>query len=612
MGVPILFSWLNQKHPNCIRKSPPKHVDVVYIDLNALIHNCYNSNLRSLDEIYIDMLDRLKNAIDNIIEKTRPTKILYIAVDGVAPAAKLAHQRSRRYKAACEKIDNLEAEEEALNLEEELLACDVFKGNGFDSNAITPGTSLMEYLHNGINEMLLYCLSADPKYKNLKVIYSSYLVPGEGEQKIMAFLRKYHESHPSDTHLLYSPDGDIIFLGVGLYDVDLFIMREDTFNNPNKKVVCNICTKMGHTDYQCNKPSSLLYTYIDIPEFRSTLIKGFNLNRQYDKRRMLVDWVFICFLIGNDFLPGLPCVDIKISSIESLTNLLCKNFINCNEYLTTNDKMINFHVLENFFIALSNLEDSYYVVKTRMLNRFCDTGREEIPLQTKQGKMKYYASKLNAHNQTEIDNVSMEYITGMIWIYNYYINGRTNWDWVYPFHFAPFTSDLVKVVRARYHLKLGVPLCPFEQLMVVIPPQSKNLVPEKLHHIYEKFSQFYPVNIQSDMFDKYLSWTSVVLLPHLNSQLVLTEVKKILNEISAPELSKNAQESDLLYTSDKDSVINLQKLYFNLKPVTKYFLYKMVISVYPYYKAKYTGNELVFNNKKFTNKATIVRFDSLQ
>jgi 5'-3' exonuclease len=631
MGVPILFSWLNQKHPNCIRKEPPKHVDILYIDLNALIHNCYNSNLGSMTDICHDMVQRLKNAVDNIVQKTKPKKILYIAVDGVAPAAKLAHQRSRRYKSACEKQkvlndEKLEdiTEDTELSLDEKFITEEELLENKikiltsdktvFDSNAITPGTELMEFLHRGIINLLMYNLSTDINYKHLKALYSSYLVPGEGEQKIMSFLRRYHPLHPNDTHLLYSPDGDIIFLGVGLYDVDLYIMREDTYNNKNKKAVCNLCSKMGHLDYQCDKPEFLIYTYIDVPEFRSTLIKTFSfmIKSKYDKRRMLTDWVLACFLIGNDFLPGLPCLDIKISSIESLTNILCRNFLLNEDYITTDDKMINFNVLENFFISLSKLEDSYYIVKTRMLNKFCDTGREEIPLQTRQGKMKYYSSKLYANNQNDIDNISIEYITGMIWTYNYYINGRTNWEWVYPYHFAPFACDLAKVVRAKYSLKLGFPLSPFEQLMVVIPPQSKNLVTEKLRVIYDKFSAYYPLEVQSDMFDRYLSWTSVILLPHMNSQIVLKEVKKIINEVEAEELGRNASDSDLLLTADSDSISNLQKLYFNMKPVAKYFVGNIDIPVYPYYKAAYPDEEHVgYDHKKFINKTIIVRYDPI-
>lgn len=631
MGVPILFSWLNQKHSNCINKEPPKTTENLYIDFNALVHNCYNPNLKSNLEIYNDTLKRLKKAIDNIVIKTKPTKLLYIAVDGVAPAAKLSHQRARRYKAACDKQKNINncnknildgkledksdlTIEERFILEDEILqkSENESKIENFDSNSITPGTEFMEFIHKGVLDICRFSLSHDKNYKHLKIIYSSYLVPGEGEQKIMNFIRKYHIVNPKDTHTMYSPDGDIIFLGVGLYDVNLYIMREDTYNNQNKKNICEICSKIGHISQECGEPKFLTFAYIDVPEFRNTLINLFSsiIKKKYDYRQMLTDWVFMCFLIGNDFLPGIPCVDIKISSIETLTNLLCKNYLKCNDFITTNQKMINFHILEKYFISLSRIEDSLYISKTKMLNKSCEAGREEIPLHTYHGKAKYYSTKLYANNQDDIDNIAIEYITGMIWIYNYYINGRTDWQWVYPYHFAPFVADLAKVVRANFSLKRGSPLHPFEQLLVVIPPQSQNLVVEKLRYIYNKFKIYYPTEVKSDSFDKYLTWTSVVLLPHMNSKAILNEYKKVINDLTAQELLRNSKEMDLLIVNDENLIEKLKGLYFDFKPAVKLNLEGINYSVFAHYNVKYPNEEVNSNFKSFKNKTISVRFES--
>lgn len=614
MGVPILFSWLNKKFPDCITQKPPEQVDILYIDYNAIIHNCYNPNLGSLDKIYEDMIDRLTKMVDNIVEKAKPRKILYIAVDGVAPAAKLAHQRGRRYKAASEKAGPNGYIDFSSNVEittqEGALTSKPPTANIFDSNSITPGTELMKFLHKNIIDMLIYNLNTNPNYEDLKILYSSYLVPGEGEQKIMAFLRKYHLSNPKDTHVMYSPDGDIIFLGVSLYDVNLYIMREDTFNSKNKKEICRMCSRMGHFSEQCNRPDLLIYSYIDVPKFRASLLKIFNIKIEYVEKRMLTDWVLVCFLLGNDFLPGIPCVDIKIGSIENLTSTLCDNFTNCKDYITTEDKNINFKILECFFVLLSTRENDWYNNKTKMLNRSCNFIREEIQLNTPQGRQKYYNSKFGAHCEADFNNISQEYITGILWTFNYYIGGKTSWDWVYPYHFAPFVRDLVNVVRAHYDLKKGCVLTPFEQLMVVIPPQSKNLVTEKLRYIFDEYKDLYPLTIKFDMFDKYLLWTGVVLLPPFNSQVVLNAVKGKINEISASELDRNTEESELLFVSDENSVNNLQKLYFDLKPAATFVFDKMSIPVYPYYKALYPGSkDINRNGKSFTNNVVVVRYD---
>ncbi|KAF9762680.1 5'-3' exoribonuclease 4 [Nosema granulosis] len=635
MGVPILFAWMNQKHSNCLKNTPPESVDNLYIDFNALIHNCYNPNLGSIEKIHSDMVDRLIATIDNLITRTKPKNILYIAVDGVAPGAKLAHQRGRRFKSACERheeitieaptnsvetwdnviVNNEEELMEKFEPEDEISIEDIPGTPSFDSNCISPGTELMEYLHEELLRVWQYKLSTDVKYKNLKIIYSSYLVPGEGEQKIVAFIRKYHPSNPKDVHVMYSPDGDVIFLGVGMLNVNFYIMREDTYNNINKKSTCGTCSKLGHTAFECGKPALYKFTYVDIPSFISVLCKDFALQIRghFDKNRMLFDWILVCFMIGNDFIPGVPCLDIKTCSIESLTSLICRNFIKTREYLTRPDGNLNYHVLEVFLTSLSRLEDGYYVVKSRLLNRFSkETNREQIPLQTREGKLKYYNLKLHANNQDDIDNVCIEYITGMLWIFNYYIKGFTDWSWVYPFHFAPFASDLARVCRSSFKLKKGFPLSPFEQLLVLIPPQSKTLVPEKLRPLYDKYKSFFPTEVKIDMFDKYLPWAGVVMLPHMNFTPILRESRENINEMPVEVLKRNVTDSDLLIVNDKTIINTINRIYMNLKPFEKVLIGNLTVRTSSYHKSKFPEEELEYKDgSKFVNMSIISRIDKI-
>merc|ERR1712168_1540150 len=118
----------------------------------------------------------------------RPRKLLYVAIGGVAPRAKMNQQRSRRFRAA--KESQISHETKSL-LKKELLDRGIRlpgpdpKKMRFDSNCITPGTPFMDKLATCLRYYIYDRLTNDPGWKNIKVILSDASVPGEGEHKIM-------------------------------------------------------------------------------------------------------------------------------------------------------------------------------------------------------------------------------------------------------------------------------------------------------------------------------------------------------------------------------------------------------------------------------------------
>jgi len=128
------------------------------------------------------MLDDIMSYIDFLVRICNPTGLIYIAVDGVAPRAKMNQQRIRRFKTARDKADAI------LELVE--------KGHKapkdpFDSNCITPGTEFMTRLNAELTEYIKKKVAYDLRWNSVNVIFSGSDVPGEGEHKIFDYVRKY-------------------------------------------------------------------------------------------------------------------------------------------------------------------------------------------------------------------------------------------------------------------------------------------------------------------------------------------------------------------------------------------------------------------------------------
>ena len=61
---------------------------------------------------------------------------------------------------------------------------------------------------------------------------------------------------------------------------------------------------------------------------------------------MVDDWIFICFFVGNDFLPNLASLEIHENAIDRLVKIYLMNCQKFHQYLTDSG-IVNFQQVEN-------------------------------------------------------------------------------------------------------------------------------------------------------------------------------------------------------------------------------------------------------------------------
>ena len=130
MGIPVYFKTLvSDNRSSILHKGKLDKIDFLFLDLNCLIH----PSVRGLTD-EDEMIEKIMSDITKLIDYSGVKKLLYIAIDGIAPKGKMKQQRQRRFRSALERKYS--------------------SGSSWNTNAISPGTYFMRKLNIALEEYI--------------------------------------------------------------------------------------------------------------------------------------------------------------------------------------------------------------------------------------------------------------------------------------------------------------------------------------------------------------------------------------------------------------------------------------------------------------------------
>lgn len=349
MGVHYFYTWITRRYPMFRKGYDPEimpNIDNLYIDLNGVLYRCAKDDSALYKDIlagkgFEEIFSGVFNYVNYLVRHTRPKKRIFIAIDGVAPRAKMNNQRQRRYHSSKNNKDLNHFLTENLDTDPGLIS--------FKNNSISPGTEFMFDLIKRLKYFIKRKIHEDQEWRGVEVILSGGDVPGEGEHKIMDWLRSWKQGQDYDineSHCVYGNDSDLVFLCLSLHLPKMVILREEQ-KYDRKKV--NSATKR----VKSSSGMELLfinllreYMMLEYEHLKPEMKIEFNIERIID------DFCMLSFFIGNDFLHKLFCMNTKKGNFDEIIAIFKKTLARLDGYLTFNG-IVNWG---RFLILVTDLE----------------------------------------------------------------------------------------------------------------------------------------------------------------------------------------------------------------------------------------------------------------
>ena len=526
MGIPSYFVHLVRNHRSIIKTYDRTSIkiDNLYLDCNSLIYNALNNIVYKNDHDFeTKLLEAICIKLAEYINIISPKKKVFIAFDGVAPVAKLSQQKNRRYKSWFQ-----------AEVMREIYSTSNDTGPSWNSAAITPGTKFMDKLDECINKYF----SNPKKFGTEEIIIATSKIAGEGEHKLYEYIRENPEYHRTTSTAIYGLDSDLIMLTLNHleYAPRMYLFRETPYFI---KTLDN--TLVPNSNY-----------LMDIPEFATRLVT--ELTNKSDltgdvRTKIIKDYVFFCFLLGNDFMPHFPALNIRTRGIDVLLNIY--NDINGDlKHFLIEDGAIVWKNLKLVFEYLAKNEHKLlteeYKIRDKWERRKYQENTEEqkfintpifkrdmekfINPREDGWQNRYYSSLFKIDiNEDRQKQIAVNYLSILEWNFKYYTYGCPDWRFKYNYSYPPLFQDLIKYIphfdTNFVETKEKNPITECVQLAYVLPRNSLKLIPGgKQGILLDRYNAYYKLDYKFEWsFCKYF-WECHVLIPELE----INELEKLL------------------------------------------------------------------------------------
>lgn len=492
MGIPSYFSHIIRSYSNIIRSFKDlscTEFGALFMDCNSIIYDAvhnlpYNDIEQSEYELLI--INHVIKSIDNYLSIIKPTNTIFIAFDGVAPFAKMEQQRTRRYRTAFTKT-----------------ILSQIQDRQWDTSAITPGTNFMTNLSKRVQHAFE---NMEHKYKVSKIIVSGSNSPGEGEHKLFDYLRD--QTCLNQNVALYGLDSDLIMLSIFnlQHCNNIFIFREAP-------------EFLKHYFPIDNSTSTNMPYFLDMTKLSSSILN--EMNCMYSSQQRIYDYIFLCFFLGNDFLPHFPAMNIRTHGIQVILDVYRNHIGNRQDaFIIDKHNHIQWRYINKLVSEIAKKEHELLTVEynTRSkrdlhkkiihYNQTPDDCLQNIPIIYRGDELYICPNEINwneryykvlfggRQDNANIQDICTNYMEGLEWVFKYYSQGCPHWKWKYNYQYPPLFTDLRKYIphfntefihdKTTSSNKPQQPFSPYVQLSYVLPSSSLHNLPVNINAFLTK------------------------------------------------------------------------------------------------------------------------------